>query len=388
VKLRTWLAAALLMAPTPAAIRAATPITIEGKFDTATEHLLIPFDMNGTRFWCNVDTGFSALVAVDRAKAMRAGIVEKPAVPTPDGNAPSGGDGSASVLLTVGTLTFTDQAVIVRNLPAEAPDMDCIVGAALLRDYVIEFDQVTPRLRLHERQGFTPPSGAAAVPLVFRTNPTVPFVRLALTLPDGTRQELQTVVDTGAAYYALAVVPAVTARLRAVMPTAERPVTAHTAGSEVTLVAARPPSIVIGPFTVREPVIALVSSGLGGGIDDGVLGNGFLRRFTMTIDFAGRQMYLLPNERFPASQAFDASGVGFRPTAEGYDVEVVLPDTPAARAGLQRGDRLMTIDSMPAAGLTPVELRDRLSRPGVDCELSLMRAGALMRIVLVLQRRL
>ena len=47
-----------------------------------------------------------------------------------------------------------------------------------------------------------------------------------------------------------------------------------------------------GPFTVNEPVIAFVqgSLGSGGAIADGVLGSGFLRRFSVAFDFDGRAL--------------------------------------------------------------------------------------------------
>src|SRR5215469_5755221 len=43
-------------------------IKLPTRVDPSTEQLLIAVDAAGGRLWCSLDTGFSALVAVDRAK--------------------------------------------------------------------------------------------------------------------------------------------------------------------------------------------------------------------------------------------------------------------------------------------------------------------------------
>ncbi|HWC20340.1 MAG TPA: hypothetical protein VG498_25215, partial [Terriglobales bacterium] len=274
----------------------AATITLPTRVDSSTEQLLIGVDAAGRRLWCSLDTGFSALVSIDRTKARRIGIVEAAAQPTPDGNRPFRGDGRATVTLQVGPITMREQPVIVRDFATIVPDMDCVMGAALLRARVIEFDYAAARVQLHPAAGFVSPPGATKVPLVFRSNPSVPFVAVHVDLPDGTDRELQTVVDTGCTYYALALVPPVSTSFRERMPTATLPDHPETATGSLHLVAARPQSVKIGTLRVAEPVIALLDAGMGlGGVDDGLLGLGFLRRFAVWIDFNERAMYLVPN---------------------------------------------------------------------------------------------
>jgi hypothetical protein len=363
------------------------PIAIPAKFDTASDHLLIRIEVNGTPLWCNLDTGWSALLTLDRAESRRAGITEGPGRPTPDGNPPNPGDGSATGLVAVGALVLRDQPLVIRNLPAGNPDMDCIMGAALLRRYVVEFDHITPRVVLHDRSTYTPPAGSTAVPLIFRTNLNVPFVRVRVELPDGTIRELQTVLDTGTAYYALALVPPVSRQARSQLRTAALPVPAESGGGLVEVVAARVAAVSVGPFRLETPIIALVEPGLGS-VDDGTLGSGFLNRFTIGLDFEGQQMHLAPNPSFRTEQLFDASGMAFRRTAAGHEVRAVLPESPAARAGIRVGDTLVSIDGTPMLSLTPNQVRDLFMRAGHVCDLALTRAGQSMRIRLALERRL
>jgi hypothetical protein len=368
--------------------RSDTPITIPTKFDTATDHVLIQTVVNGTSFWCALDTGFSRVMAMDRAKSAKAHLVESPGRPTPDGNAPYPGDGSTTADVNVASVVLRDQLIVIRDLPADQSDMDCVIGTGLLRKYVIEFDNVTPRIRLHERAGYTPPARAVEVPLIFRTNLNVPFVKVELELPDGTRQEVQTVVDTGTAYYALALIGRANASVRNRLPVAMRPARPVTGSGAVQLIAARPKAVTVGSFIVQAPVIGLIDSGVSPANDDGLLGNGFLNRFTIGFDLEGRRMYLAPNERFRDEQPFDASGVGFHRTPTGYEIEVVLPDSPAARADLRAGDTLVSIDSKPAVSVTLNQLKDTLSHPGVVCNLQLLRMGKPLQVQLMLERRL
>ena len=345
-------------------------IALPTRVDSSTEQLLIAVDVAGGRLWCSLDTGFSALVAIDRTKAKRLGIVETAGKLTPDGNRPFQGDGSASATLRVGPITMRDQPVIVRDLSTQVPDMDCVMGAALLRSHVIEFDYASARIKLHTAAGFAPPPGATIVPLVFRTNPSVPFVALHVDLPDGTGRDLQTVIDTGASYYALALVPPASTWVRGRATTASRPDHPETASGTLEVLAARARRIAIGPLNVEEPVIGLISTGLGG-VDDGLLGVGFLRRFGVWIDFDRQAMYLVPNRNLQAPHLFDASGVGFKRIADGYEVVIVLPGTPAASADIRLGDHLIEIEGQRANELGLAALSERLSRTGRNCELIL-----------------
>jgi len=392
----SWFATALI-ADVQAKSQDEATITPPTRVDPSTEQLLIGVDAPGGRLWCSLDTGFSALVSIDRTKARRMGIVEAAGKPTPDGNSPFRGDGSARVTLQVGPITMRDQSVIVRDFSPQAPDMDCVMGASLLRTHVIEFDYAAARVQLHAAARFTSPPGATTVPLVFRTNPSVPFVAVHIDLPDGSGRDLQTLVDTGCTYFALALVPPASTWIRERAPTATFPGHADTASGSVHLLGARPRRLTLGPLHVEEPVIALVGTGLVGaddglpglaGADDGLLGVGFLRRFTVWIDFDSQAMYLRPNRDIQAPQLFDASGLGFKRKAESYEVNVVLPGTPAASADIRPGDRLIAIDGQPATELGFAALRERLSRAGRRCELILQRGGRRLVKNLTLTTRL
>ena len=358
------------------------PIVVEGKPDSSTGQLLIPVRLDEARVWCSLDSGFSAIIAVDRGRAAQAGLTAAQGTPT-------AGDTPAKAILNVGGVSLGERSISIRRLAAEAPEMECIMGVAVLRRFAVEMDFATARVRLHERDAYRAPATAEAVPLIFRTNLNVAFVQIALTFADGTRRMAQVVPDTGTSYYAgVLVSPFLTSvlpQIRTASP-AQRP---DSSRPDLRFKAGRLVAISVGSFTMPEPVIALIETGLDGGvIDDGTLGTGFFRRFTVTFDFDGRVMYLQPNQPFPERQSFDASGVGFRRVADGYKVDVVLPDSPASRAGLSEGDELLDVDSRASQTFTTIQLRDYLSRPGETSVLRVRRNGMELRLTLKQEKRL
>jgi len=264
------------------------------------------------------------------------------------------------------------------------------MGVGVLRRFVVELDYAAARVRLHDRGAYRPAAEAQQVPLIFRTNLNVPFVQVVLTFADGTRRPAQVVADTGSSYYAAVFVPAFVQSVRERIPrTARPPQRPDSSRPNLRFVAARPAAISVGPFTVLEPVVALIEAGLdGGGIDDGTLGAGFFRRFTVAFDFEGRSMYLESNQNMAEPHRFDASGMAFRQNGGGYAVDVVLPDSAADRAGLREGDRLLEVDGPAVDDFAPVQLRDLLSLPGETRNLVVTRGDQRFRIALRLEERL
>jgi S1-C subfamily serine protease len=82
---------------------------------------------------------------------------------------------------------------------------------------------------------------------------------------------------------------------------------------------------------------------------EGNIGSGLLKRFVVTFDYAHQTMYLRPITPAPVDAGdFDRSGLWINSGPEGYLVTDVASDSPAARAGIQKGDIITRLD-----GATP-----------------------------------
>ena len=119
----------------------------------------------------------------------------------------------------------------------------------------------------------------------------------------------------------------------------------------------------VGGYTVPR-VIAGVSAQEKGAFANpflaGNIGGGVWRRFALTLDYSHRTMTLMPDEQFAASEAFDRSGLFLLSQAGKIVVADARPGTPAAAAGIVRGDTLASIDGKSTATMTLKDIRDRL----------------------------
>lgn len=196
-------------------------------------------------------------------------------------------------------------AVTLRDLPMIAvpiETMPCpdrlaklgvrgIVGADLLRHYVVEADFDAGRLRLHDPKGWTPPAGASVLPLEFKDGHI--YVRAGVTLPDARPVDGLFHVDSGkntALLLRVGTDPAF------VMPPAGgksrhacyiNGLEEQREGEPVTLragtaAAAGVPSLYSAPGSLEM------------GASIGTIGAGALRRWNIAIDYPGRRLVLMP----------------------------------------------------------------------------------------------
>lgn len=81
------------------------------------------------------------------------------------------------------------------------------------------------------------------------------------------------------------------------------------------------------------------------------LGNDFLSCFRVTVDFPHRQMFLEREVDRPYHlQGW--VGVGLKPDGNDFRVRALEPGSPAAAAGLQTGDKILSVDGHPLQGLS------------------------------------
>ncbi len=383
-------------APLAASAQSGSPIILPARLDTlAGDFLLLDVAVNGTPFTCALDSGGSRVFRVDEEKALRAGL-------TPTGVGLSAGAGPTvdpdkrlhSARLTLAAMTpagvaLHDRTVVISPLPPAAAwaGFDCVMGQALLRDYAIELDYVTPRVTLFDPGTYRPSPRAQVIP--FTLDRDNPYADVTLHFGEQDSTTVRMMLDTGASYYAaLLTRDALTAHKVSsrIGRTAERP---EPVGN-LSLTAARLTRVTVGGVAMEQPVVALLSSSSAGLSGDGLVGAGFFRRFHVAFNYVKREMYLDPNARVAEPQTFDASGVGFvrQDPASPYVVDIVLPGSPTASADLRKGDELVSIDGDDAGPLTQRELRARLSRAGETCILRLRRGDRTHVVTVVLRPRL
>ncbi len=362
--LASFCAAPRLLA-TPAA-----PITLPARRNDF-QQLLVPARIDGSApLWCELDSGGGgALVFIEAAKAAAIGIT-----PTSFGRTPAL-DGRTRVALAFPGLKLPDQELVIKATPLLG-DKDASVGMLVLSRFVVELDHDSPAVRLHEPENFRYSGPGRAFPFTLEANN--PYTAATLTLRDGKEVTARLVIDTGAAGSIAYLSRSFAAEHRL----AERAV--GSASDSLGRKACRLERFALGPLGVARPVVhQFLEPGFGGKTEpDGMIG---------VFDYTRSRMILEPNSRYTEPSRFDASGLRVHRVAalpDAVRIYQVLPETPAAEAGLQETDLIVAVDDTPVQRMSPGMVQEALAREGRECRLLIQRGYEVFGVELKLRKLL
>jgi hypothetical protein len=146
--------------------------------------------------------------------------------------------------------------------------------------------------------------------------------------------------------------------------------------------------LAIGPYQFDHLVTGISESRTGltawKGID-GMIGGELLARFRLVVDYAHSRILFEPKRDLRRRFEYDMSGLIL--FAEGpdlgvYIVRYVLPNSPAAEAGLQLGDIISTVDGKAVSQLQVSTIAALLSTAGRTHHLVVERDGHKIRMKL------
>ena len=149
-------------------------------------------------------------------------------------------------------------------------------------------------------------------------------------------------------------------------------------------------------------VVASVAPPAGGDTGlAGVIGGGVLSRFDLLVDLPGHWLTLTPNANYGEPFEADMSGLlllsgevngrsgqgNGRPVEAVYTIAGIAEKSPASEAGLQQGDRLVTIGGRTVTDMSMDQVRGILkSTPGTKVVVGVERSGKGLQVTLTLRR--
>jgi hypothetical protein len=123
----------------------------------------------------------------------------------------------------------------------------------------------------------------------------------------------------------------------------------------------------------------------------GTIGGGMLRRFIVIIDYPHQQLIFEPGSQFRTDDEEDKSGMALiaeGPGLKRFVVTQVQPDTPAAKAGIQKGDVVDGVDNEAAADMSLDSVRKLFREPVRNYDVLMERNGNTYEVTLQMRRRI
>lgn len=263
--------------------------------------------------------------------------------------------------LELGAFALSEPLFYVADLgrlpEIEGVAFDGLIGHEVFKDLVVTIDYAARRITLTKPAAFVAPAEAARLP--FELADRMPLIDGEV---DGMKGRFT--LDTGARSSVTLSAPFVMEHgLLLRYPRRHETTTGWGLGGPTRAYATRAGWLKLGPLEVKAPVLELSSAVATAGSDRyiaGSVGGGALRRFTVSIDFVGRALYLQPNADIGAPDLFDRSGMWINLDGEELIVDDLLSNGPAARAQVQKHDRIVNVDGVPATQLPLLDLRAKL----------------------------
>jgi hypothetical protein len=159
-------------------------------------------------------------------------------------------------------------------------------------------------------------------------------------------------------------------------------------------VMARAERFQIGPFEVDDALVAFAQGEFSGADDSevaGEIGGGMLRRFMVTLDYARGTASFASNSEIRTDDHENMSGISVAaggPNLRRFEVTFVRPGSPAADAGIKKGDVIEAIDDEAAADITLSAIRGLFQQVGHKYKVLIDRDGKTQTIGITMRRSL
>lgn len=356
-------------------------------FQLLNGHLYAQVKLNGKPFKLLVDTGGVNIVTPAVARALHLKV---------EGELPAGGVGEKAESfglarvsrIEVGDAWLENQTFLVYPLdqmaPVEGFREEGLIGYEVFRRFAARIDYAHGKLTLYHPAAFKYRGPGAVLPFVF--NEHIPQVDGEI---DGIEGRFD--LDTGSRTSVDLTSPFVESHglVDRYGAKTER-IVGWGVGGPARAYLVRGQRLALGPVVIPDPLVGLSTQKKGAfasGEVAGNVGNGVLSRFTLYLDYANQEVILEPNDRLARRDPGDRSGLWVHLTGAAFEVVEAVPDSPAAEAGLQKGDRIVSVNGVAPAAMTLHGFRTLLrEKPaGTRVELRVRRADGVKAIRLVLR---
>ncbi len=330
-----------------------------------------------------LDTGTSSSL-LDRSVAERLGLK-----PLCEFSGDIVGDGAKTkidlvrdVSLQVGTLGSRPRNIMVIDIDAIAHraaglNIFGILGGSFIRDFVVDLDYQAKEATFIKPDSHSWEGQGDRIRIAILSG--VPFAEVESTPPGGIQMVMM--LDSGADIGLVFNHPFVEKQrlLEKVSPSIST--VTFGVGGQTRVRVGRLSEAFLGPIRIERPLsgLALQDQGaLGETGFAGILGAQILSRLKVRFDYGAGWMSLEPDSRFAAPFEYDKSGlvlIDKPPEYKRFEVVFVVGGSPAAEAGLCKGDEIVSINHRPSDEISLPELKAILREAGRKFDMGVRRDG-------------
>ncbi|MBL7931631.1 MAG: aspartyl protease family protein [Bacteroidia bacterium] len=263
---------------------------------------------------------------------------------------------------------------------------DGIIGPSFLRDYLTEIDFENKKMRLHTDRKFL--EGYDSLKLEVRNNR---YYLPASVLTNGNLEIKGSFqIDLGSSGAIHMTSP--TAKQYSLETGVSNKIKFFNesggAGGRIEGYEFRAKELKIGKYVLNAPCIDWstdTSGALARSTYSGLLGNEILERFSTVIDFKNAVLFIKPAKNYGSKFTGPIAGFSYISkinTEKTVIVTGLYEKSPADKAGVKPGDRIIFIDGKSVLNMTEKDLKTILGDEGNDIELTLKRENEQLKIKL------
>lgn len=352
-----------LAVPGPQAVAQSNPSTAStvARFTAAETIPVVSARLNGREYQLVLDTGAQVTILPVGAAPVAEG--EGLRLVGANGTAVNGGV-ARGVELVIGPHVYRPERVVLADMRLKAQGIDGVLGADFFRTFSVAFDKRTGAVEVGVfRRAWNCPADQQV-----KTRFVDDRFLVEATLNG---QPLTAALDTGSASIAQIGPSAAQARNLPSEPGRTLPQPTVGVGGGLMSTVARERVLGLGPATIDQPYVSLDAQWSWPEPIEGLLGYHAFRDWDAILDL-GADMICLRSPKAP-KPVFSLTGLSFRPGASSAIIEHVVPGSPGDKAGLRRGDILISIDGVALSRMTRIRREAMFSVPKGRLEMVVVR---------------
>ena len=236
-----------------------------------------------------------------------------------------------------------------------------ILGYDFFSHFVVKIDYVSKKITVYQSENYKPPRRSSVFPIKLITGR--PYLNAEIVQSDGSKLSGSFLIDTGASH-SLLLEPDSTNTI--FLPTKNLPtILGWGLSGAIDGKLGRIQRFTLGKFSFKNVLSTFGASQMVREqlIPDriGSIGGEILRRFTLILDYKSERIYLKRNYNFHRSFSQNKSGLNVAAEGPGFKTFIVvhvMEGSPAAKAGILVGDKIVAINGKVAAQLSLEEIQD------------------------------